>query len=498
MIITYLGHAGIFIETEDCKIICDPWQHENPAFFDSWYVYPDNTHLDWDYYINSADYLYVSHTHSDHIDKVFLNTLQKRNKNLKIILPDYSYSPLEQELKDIGFKDFILKEGSHKKTQFVTYVSENVDREREDSELLINDNKTTFLNVNDSTVLPDHKKDIINKFGKIDMMACQFSGASFYPNSYNYNSQKMAEICTKNRSRTINRFLSVHKDLEVKKTILIAGPPCFLDEDMIHLNFYDNNASIFPDGWQIKEFDEDDSIYRIMPGDKFSYDTVIDRKSGPNKKQFIEDNIKKSKYTIKISSEEYENSKVNFLQWINAVMRSSSWLKKFIPEKVYLSVDNYESFKFDFNKRIVKTEPINKEGRYYIINMPSRIFQELVLFQNEDWEYAFLSGRCRLERNPDRFNPHILGFFRNLSSNQLNIIRDSLDKEIKDSDFIENKGWKIPRLCPHLKYDLKYHSEIDHKNSTLTCLGHGWKWDLKTGKGINTVCKINCNKIENE
>ena len=43
MKITYIGHAGLFIQTQDCNILCDPWKHENPAFFKSWYVFPDNT-----------------------------------------------------------------------------------------------------------------------------------------------------------------------------------------------------------------------------------------------------------------------------------------------------------------------------------------------------------------------------------------------------------------------------------------------------------------------
>ena len=61
------------------------------------------------------------------------------------------------------------------------------DREREDSALLVNDGNRTFLNVNDSKILPDHKDDIFERFDKIDMMACQASGASWYPNCYDYD-----------------------------------------------------------------------------------------------------------------------------------------------------------------------------------------------------------------------------------------------------------------------------------------------------------------------
>ena len=48
MKITCLGHAGLWVETSDIKILCDPWHSENPAFFKTWNVYPDNSNLNWD------------------------------------------------------------------------------------------------------------------------------------------------------------------------------------------------------------------------------------------------------------------------------------------------------------------------------------------------------------------------------------------------------------------------------------------------------------------
>ena len=33
---------------------------------------------------------------------------------------------------------------------------------------------------------------------------------------------------------------------------------------------------------------------------------------------------------------------------------------------------------------------------------------------------------------------------------------------------------------------------IDFETNTIECLGHGWKWDLETGKGINCSKTLNC------
>ncbi|MBA2289751.1 MAG: MBL fold metallo-hydrolase, partial [Chloroflexia bacterium] len=40
MKVTFLGHAGMYIETTFGSILCDPFF--NPAYFGSWYPYPAN------------------------------------------------------------------------------------------------------------------------------------------------------------------------------------------------------------------------------------------------------------------------------------------------------------------------------------------------------------------------------------------------------------------------------------------------------------------------
>ena len=44
--VTSVGHAGFLIQTTAGSILCDPWV--NPAYFASWFPFPDNSTLDWD------------------------------------------------------------------------------------------------------------------------------------------------------------------------------------------------------------------------------------------------------------------------------------------------------------------------------------------------------------------------------------------------------------------------------------------------------------------
>ena len=67
MRITGTGHASMRIDTDAGSILCDPWV--NPAYFASWFPFPDNSQLDWEA-LGDCTYLYVSHLHRDHFDAV--------------------------------------------------------------------------------------------------------------------------------------------------------------------------------------------------------------------------------------------------------------------------------------------------------------------------------------------------------------------------------------------------------------------------------------------
>src|SRR5256886_17659028 len=88
--ITFLGQAGLYIETRHGSVLCDPWF--NPAYFGSWFPFPANDGID-PKAIGSPDYLYVSHLHHDHIDPEFL--AEHISRDATVLLPDYPVEALE-------------------------------------------------------------------------------------------------------------------------------------------------------------------------------------------------------------------------------------------------------------------------------------------------------------------------------------------------------------------------------------------------------------------
>ena len=119
MEITFLGQAGLFIETRHGSILCDPWF--NPAYFASWFPFPSNEDVDLEK-ISRPTYLYVSHLHHDHFDPQFLR--EHVWKDATVLLPDYPLNLLERRLRDLGFTKFIqTKNGQATKVDGLRFSS---------------------------------------------------------------------------------------------------------------------------------------------------------------------------------------------------------------------------------------------------------------------------------------------------------------------------------------------------------------------------------------
>ena len=86
--ITYYSHACIKIKCGDKVIFTDPWL-TGPAFLKGWWLLhePPATWVDD---VASADMVYISHSHSDHLNIPTLEVLLEKNPNLPITVADLS------------------------------------------------------------------------------------------------------------------------------------------------------------------------------------------------------------------------------------------------------------------------------------------------------------------------------------------------------------------------------------------------------------------------
>src|SRR4051794_28420500 len=150
MRITGLGHASVLIETAHGTVLTDPWV--NPAYFGSWFPFPDNSQLDWDT-IGRADYLFVSHLHRDHFDAE--NLRKNVSKKATVLLPEYPTTELEDALRDIGFTSFVSPPSGEPVTVdglevMIQALVSPTDGPIGDSSLWLSDGQYRVLNQNDA------------------------------------------------------------------------------------------------------------------------------------------------------------------------------------------------------------------------------------------------------------------------------------------------------------------------------------------------------------
>src|SRR5918911_2702514 len=246
MRVTGLGHAGLYIETHSGSVLCDPWV--NPAFFGSWFPFPDNSDLDWEA-LGDADYLYVSHLHRDHFDAEQLKRYV--SKKATVLLPEYPTSELEDELRELGFTSF-LKTVSDEVHELggglrimIQALTSPTDGPIGDSSLWVQYDGVRLLNQNDAR--PTELAEFA-RLGHVHAHLLQFSGAIWYPMVYELPHAAKTAFGKQKRERQFDRTFRYIDDLKASWVFPIAGPPCFLDDELWRVkDIFGDQGNIFPD-----------------------------------------------------------------------------------------------------------------------------------------------------------------------------------------------------------------------------------------------------------
>jgi len=243
--VTGLGHASVLIETSGGGILTDPWV--NPAYFGSWFPFPDNSQLDWDR-IGNVDYLFVSHLHHDHFDPE--NLRKHVSKKATVLLPEFPTSELEDALRDIGFTSFVRSvSGEVVQLDGIEVMIQSLisptDGPIGDSSLWVRDQDATLLNQNDAR---PSELSPFRALGPVDAYLIQFSGAIWFPMVYDLPERAKHSLGVAKRARQFDRTLRYIEELGASYVFPTAGPPCFLDPDLWNLNdIHDDESNIFPD-----------------------------------------------------------------------------------------------------------------------------------------------------------------------------------------------------------------------------------------------------------
>ncbi|MCF6386403.1 MBL fold metallo-hydrolase [Mycobacterium sp. MBM] len=501
MEITSVGHAGFHIKTAAGSVLCDPWV--NPAYYASWFPFPDNSTLDWAE-LGNCDYLYVSHLHKDHFDP--RNLREHVNKNAVVLLPEYPVPDLRRELEALGFTRFFETENNVRQTVtgpkgsldvMIIALAAPADGPLGDSALVVDDGTTTAFNMNDAR--PIDLDVLHDKFGTIDVHMLQFSGAIWYPVAYDMPERAKTAFGSQKRQRGMDRCRQYISDVGANWVIPSAGPPCFLDDSLRKLNdVYGDPANIFPDQMvflaEMRAHGQDNGLL-MMPGSAIDVtgarlnslihpipEAAVEAIFTTDKADYIAAYAERQAATIIAEKASWAQDTgeplIAALQTkMEPIMAAADLICDGIGYPVALRL-GAETVVLDFPKRIVRAHIPDETFRFSFTIDP--VLVRTALRDDEpDWVNSiFLSTRFTAHR-VGGYNEYLYTFFKCLTAERIAYAEGWFAEATDDSASIEMDGWEIQRRCPHLKADLTKFGRVD--GTQMTCDLHGWKWDLTTG-----------------
>ena len=505
MQVTSIGHAGFRIDTAAGSVLCDPWV--NPAYFGSWFVFPDNSGLDWDT-LGECDYLYISHLHKDHFDPKLL--AEHINKDAVVLLPDFPVPDLKRELEQLGFHRFFETEDSVKHLLrgpkgdldvMIIALRAPADGPIGDSGIVVSDGTTTVFNMNDSRPLA---LDVLSEFGHIDVHMPQYSGAIWYPMVYDMPERAKEAFGTQKRQRGMDRCRQYISDVGATWVVPSAGPPCFLDPELRDLNDdHGDPANIFPDQMVFLEqlrLNGNNGGLLMIPGSVADFlgsqlisltqpmpDTELEAIFTTGKAKYIADYAERMAPVLAAEKAGWAPAAGEpLLEQLRArfepIMLQSDQICDGIGYPVELKM-GAETVALDFPKRTVR-EPIADEKFRYGFEIAPELVRTVLRDSEPDWvNTIFLSTRFKAWR-VGGYNEYLYTFFKCLTDERIAYADGWFAEAHDDTSTITLDGWEIQRRCPHLKADLSKFGVVEA--TTLTCNLHGWEWDLTTGRCLTS------------
>jgi UDP-MurNAc hydroxylase len=508
--VTSVGHAGFRIDTRAGSILCDPWV--NPAYFGSWFPFPDNSTLDWEA-LGDCDYLYVSHLHHDHFDPKSLR--EHVNKDAVVLLPDYPVPDLRRELENLGFHRFFETTDSVKHRVsgpkggldvMIIALRAPADGPIGDSGLVVDDSETVAFNMNDARPVD---LDVVHAdFGQVDVHMLQYSGAIWYPMVYDMPERAKTAFGTQKRQRQMDRCRQYIAQVGAAWVIPSAGPPCFLDPELRGLNDDRGDpANIFPDQVvfldQMRAHGQDRGLLMI-PGSVATFaggslkslqhplpDDEVEAIFTTGKASYIADYAERMAPVLAAEKASWAPAEGEpLLEALRAafepIMSQSDEICDGIGYPVELRLgtgDGQETIVLDFPKRAVR-EPVPDEKFRYGFAIPAELVRTVLRDNEPDWvNTIFLSTRFRAWR-VGGYNEFVYTFFKCLSDERIAYADGWFAEAHDDTASVVLDGWEVQRRCPHLKADLSKFGVVE--GNTLTCNLHGWQWNLQTGRCLTS------------
>ncbi|MBM3673891.1 MAG: MBL fold metallo-hydrolase [Actinobacteria bacterium] len=502
MRVTFLGHVGMFVETEGGSVLCDPWF--SPAYFGSWFPFPRNDRLDVEPFAN-PDYLYVSHLHLDHFDPAFLEA--HVDKRAQVLLPAFELDHLERALRAVGFTRFVHTEHA-KPVRLgalevgIVAMTAPADGPAGDSALVLGDASARILNQNDARPRDLHELEAL---GPYDAHFTQFSGAIWYPMVYDFPPAERRALGIRKREDQMERAMHYLRDVGAPHVFPVAGPPCFLDDDLFGVNDLDDDpANIFPDQTVFLALLEQGGISGgellvpgtvaeithsgctfTQPGGELAPESIFADKRGYLERY-------RADYAGWLADERASWPRRRFdvvrelKEWFEPLLELAPLTRAGVGAPVLLDLSDS-----DAGVAVVIDFPVGEVREWagedcpYRFEVERALVEALIEARDEDWvNRLFLSCRFRAHRDGP-YNEYVYTFFKCLSVERMAFCEGYYASRVEvGTESFRCGDYLVQKRCPHLRADLERFGVVH--GGVLECRVHHWEFDLETGRCLTS------------
>ncbi len=420
--VRYIYSACVVIETEDVKILCDPWFTQG-AYDGSWFHFPLlKNPIDK---IGNVDIIYISHIHPDHYDPKFLKEYFNVYGEKEIVISDFKSNFLQKKMLSDGFLPRIILEKNGKKIDNTTLniiPHETGSISDVDSALSVqyesDEGSSLVLNINDIITDEYFLEKIKNYFPQIDILLCSYTGAGPYPQTYfDLDDKEIIKESLKKKNQFFERYLTTTSALKAKVNIPFAGK-YVLGGQLTKLNKFRGVA----DPVEILEIDPKAVV--LDDGG----DSVI------NTKDLTPSSSRSQKYSkedIQARLDNIKDAKMDYEKLINEKYLNELPLFRLLPKAYKIALNHSELvedyyFFIRLDDRGVLLNANKNNESYKVVrddnNLPfprteifiDRVYLFGLLTMIYHWNNAEIGSQFNSRRFPDEFNrkaQNFLNFF---------------------------------------------------------------------------------------
>ena len=242
MQVNFWTHACAELVCGRKRLVTDPWCI-GPAFMGGWLL-KHQPPKDWLDRLASADAIYISHTHSDHMNPTTLRALAKENRNAPIYIPKFDSGSTEKAIAPYGFTNVhVVPLGAWVDLgESVSFQMLPDTSGRDDSGLVVRHGQETLVDVVDA---PNLNAGVLPC--GIDWLLAPFaSGGSSYPLCYleQYEESVVKERLGKLRDVALKSLIRLVNITEPKNLLPFAGYYLEADPALTALNGKNSPESI--------------------------------------------------------------------------------------------------------------------------------------------------------------------------------------------------------------------------------------------------------------